>query len=274
MAAAVLALQGNPPVAETVVHALLDPDPRFVLDGAGAWRLADPGVPFSVPLRFLDFAVVDVETTGSLRWRGHGMIEIAVVQVSGGVIGETWHTLLDPGRRIPPFVTELTGITPDMVRGAPDFEHVAAEVYARLEGRVFVAHNVGFDWGFVESHLTRTLGETPRVQRLCTLQLSRRLLPRRSRSLDAVAHHFGIEIHGRHRALGDAIATARIFLRLLDAAELRGFTDLEGLRRLSGTPRSQGVPRPSAGAFGVPLHPHRTGEVDPGRGAPSRAVQS
>jgi DNA polymerase-3 subunit epsilon len=223
------------------VTALLEPDGRFERYPDGRWGLAHETHPNGLPLDRLRYAVVDVETTGGLRWRGHGIVEIAIVQVSDGVLGEAWQTLLDPGRPIPPFVTELTGITQDMVSGAPRFEHVAAAVLERLDGRVFVAHNVGFDWGFVSAHLRGALGQAPCGPRLCTLQLARRLLPRlRRRSLGALAHHFGIPVHARHRALGDALATARILLRLLDDARGRGLGDLTALEAYVGPRKRRG----------------------------------
>ncbi len=120
-----------------------------------------------------------------------------------------------------------------MVAEAPFFEDVADELLDRLEGRVFVAHNVSFDWRFVSSQLADAVGHVPDGPRLCTVQLARRLAPElKRRNLDAVANHFGIPIQARHRAYGDALATARILLRLLDAAEVRGAGDLPALRLL------------------------------------------
>ena len=102
------------------------------------------------------------------------------------------------------------GITPDMVQRAPYFEHVADEVERRLEGRVFVAHNATFDWSFVSAELVRSGGDAPRMPKLCTVRMCRRLVPQlRHRNLDVVSRHFGIEIQGRHRAYGDAFATAQ-----------------------------------------------------------------
>jgi DNA polymerase-3 subunit epsilon len=102
-----------------------------------------------------------------------------------------------------------------------------------LEGRVFVAHNVAFDWSFVSFQLADSLGEIPESPRLCTVQLARRLAPGlKRRNLDSVASHFGVPIHARHRAHGDALATARVLLRLLDEARGRGVRDLTGLQRL------------------------------------------
>jgi len=116
---------------------------------------------------------------------------------------------------------------------APFFEDVAEELFQRLDGRVFVAHNVSFDGRFVSAQLGDALGQVPGGPRLCTVQLARRLVPELPRrNLDAVASHFGIPIHERHRALGDALATARILLRLLDEAGARGASDLDSLEEL------------------------------------------
>jgi DNA polymerase III epsilon subunit family exonuclease len=238
-----MGLSGHAGAADRAVRTLLDGDRRFLVDEEGVWTLADPFDPGAPALASLRYAVVDVETSGGLRWRHHGIVEIAIVEIADGAISTCWHTLLDPGRPVPPFVTELTGISNDMVGGAPPFENVAAEVLARLEGRVFVAHNVGFDWGFVRSHLQRTLGSSPDVPRLCTVHLARRLVPRlRRRNLDALADHFGIPVHPRHRAFGDALATARVLLRLLDEAGRQGFADLPALQAAMRRPQS----RPSA----------------------------
>lgn len=184
-------------------------------------------------LKDLSFAVVDVETTGGGPHRGHRMTEIAIVHVDRGEIVDEFTSLLNPGRSIPPIVTSLTGITARMVEGAPYFEHIADLVLERLEGRVFVAHNAQFDRGFVRAELIEALGEAPPLTPLCTVQLARGLLPRlRRRNLDALTNHFGIRIQGRHRAGGDAVATARVLLRLLDEAALQGIHDLPGLRAL------------------------------------------
>ena len=113
---------------------------------------------------------------------------------------------------------------------------------------MFVAHNVGFDWRFVSSELTEATGQAPAVARLCTVKLVRCLLPRlRRRNLDAVSAHFGIRIHERHRAYGDALATARVLIRLLDEAGSQGISDMDGLtdrlnhrrRKPKGTPEAR-----------------------------------
>lgn len=230
LAREVLGLSGHPGAASAAIFALLGNDPRFRVDAGGMWSLQGSlGVGDS--LRDLSFAVVDVETTGGGPHRGHRMTEIAIVHVDRGEIVDEFTSLLNPGRSIPPFISSLTGITAQMVEGAPFFEHIAEVVLDRLEGRVFVAHNAQFDRSFVRAELAEALGEAPPLAPLCTVQMARGLLPRlRRRNLDALTRHFGIQIHARHRAAGDALATARVLLRLLDEAALQGIHDLTALR--------------------------------------------
>lgn len=226
----VLGLVGHDGAASAAVFQLLGTDPRFVVDAEGVWSLDPAPGPFGVPLSEIPFAVVDVETTGRASWSGHRILEIAIVEVRGGAIVDEFQTLLNPGQAVPREITALTGITPDMVREAPYFDHVADEIERRLEGRVFVAHNATFDWSFVSAELLRAQSDAPRMPRLCTVRMCRRLVPQlRHRNLDVVSRHFGIEIHDRHRAYGDALATARVLLRLLDEASGRGIEDLSTL---------------------------------------------
>jgi DNA polymerase-3 subunit epsilon len=231
LAREVLGLAGHPGAASAAVFALLGSDTRFRVDPAGVWTMEDG--PVGRPLAELAFAVVDVETTGGSPASGHRITEIAVVEVAGGAVVDEYSTLVNPGRAIMPMVSALTGITAGMVMDAPYFEHVAGEVAERLRGRVFVAHNAAFDHRFVRQELIEALGDAPSSPTLCTVQLARGLVPRlRRRNLDALASHFGVRIHSRHRAYGDALATALVFLRLLDEATLQGIHDLEALRRV------------------------------------------
>lgn len=150
------------------------------------------------PLAFLD-----VETTGAHPVYDR-ITEVGIVEVEQGrVLGE-WSTLLNPGVSIPPAIQSLTGITNDMVALAPSFEEVARDLYRRLEGRLLVAHNARFDYGFLRNEFRRAgLRYASRV--LCTVKLSRRLFPHERRhNLDAVAARHGIVCEQRHRALGDA----------------------------------------------------------------------
>ncbi|HEX9710316.1 MAG TPA: 3'-5' exonuclease [Candidatus Thermoplasmatota archaeon] len=244
----VLGLSGPSGAVSAAVFTLLGADARFRVDEHGVWSLGEP--PSGPPLPEVAFGVVDVETTGGSFLTGHRIIEIAVVQVRGGQVGETWRTLVNPGRFVPGGVQALTGITDEMVSGAPYFDHVADEVADRLEGRVFVAHNAAFDWRFVCAELGESLGVVPASTCLCTVRMARRLLPGlRRRNLDALSHHYGIPNHARHRAGGDALATARVLVRLLEEASLRGIGDLGALqaflgnlarrRRRRRTPRAQ-----------------------------------
>jgi DNA polymerase-3 subunit epsilon len=200
----------------------------------------------SAPLHELEYVVVDVETTGRSGVADR-VTDVAAVVVREGRIAERFATLVNPGQWIPPFITRLTGITNAMVATAPPFEHVAAELAAALGNRVFVAHNAAFDWTFLSAEFARAHRRRLRRERLCTVRLARRLLPHLPRrNLDAVSAYYGVEIADRHRALGDAAATADVFVRMLDELGRRGVhtwgelnTLLSGrVRRRSALPRA------------------------------------
>ena len=223
----VLGLTGHLGAQSAAVIQLLGSDRRFKVDAEGVWTLDSSVVPLGAALADVPFAVVDVETTGGALDRGHRVIDISIVEVQGGRVVDEYQALVNPGTSISPMIVALTGITTEMVRQAPFFDQVAKEVDRRLRGRVFVAHNAAFDWDFVSAELLRAAGDVPDVPRLCTVQMCRRLVPQlRRRNLDVVTRHFGVEIHERHRAYGDALATARVLLRLLDEAAGRGIEDL------------------------------------------------
>lgn len=239
----VLGVRNAPPgIARRLVEELLGPDDRVTF-ADGRWRLRERGVGDRTPLDDLSCVVVDLETTGLSPGRAHRVTEIAAVEVRRGEIAGEFSTLVNPGRPIPARVARLTGITDETVADAPRFAEVAGIVRRKLEGRVFVAHNVPFDWRFLSEEMRRTGGPLPRGPRLCTLRLARRLLPELgSKALDGVADHYGIEIEERHRAAGDARATASLLPRLLAEARGRGIERWHGLRSwLSGE-----GPRPDA----------------------------
>ncbi len=196
------------------------------------------------------FAVVDVETTGSHTGGTDRITEIAIVPVAGLQVGTPWEQLVQPGMLIPPFIQSLTGISNAMVAHAPMFHEIADEVIARLDGQMFTAHNAAFDRRFVASELLRTRHIFLDGQSLCTVRLARRLLPTLPRrSLDRVCEHFGIANAGRHRAGGDALATAHCLVRMLHIAQDDGLTTWAQLQRfLSGptrrTTRRSALPSP------------------------------
>jgi len=154
-------------------------------------------------------AFVDLETTGT-HAAADAITEVGIVRVDAApdCTGEPevneWSTLVDPGIPIPPEIQALTGITDEMVRGAPSFGRIADEVTARTAGAVFVAHNARFDYGFLK-HAFARLERRFSARVLCTVRLSRRLFPGEPRhSLDSVIARHRLPIDGRHRALGDA----------------------------------------------------------------------
>ena len=241
LAREVLGLNGHAGAASAAIFALLGDDDRFEVDGEGVWSLRGGARRPGSPLSRLCYAVVDVETTGGRYEGGHRMTEVAVVEVRGGVVGDRFETLIHPGRSVPSRIAGLTGITNRMLAGAPTFDEIAEEVFRRIAGRVFVAHNASFDWAWLRAQLGDALGDVPGVDRLCTISLARRLVPElRQRNLDSLADFFDIPIHHRHRAGGDALATARVLLRLLDRAESLGIGDLRSLKRYRPSRRARG----------------------------------
>jgi DNA polymerase III subunit epsilon len=233
----VLGITGGGGAAASAVFTLLGGDPRFRVDAQGVWSVAPPPSaeePAIVrPLREESFVVVDVETTGGSPWRGHRVTEVAAVRVQGGRIADTFSTLVNPERPIPAMITGLTGITQQMVADQPRFAQVARQVSAALEGSVFVAHNAAFDWRFMCHEMSLATGMTLSGRQLCTVRLSRKLLPNLpSRSLDGLALYFGVDIESRHRALDDAVATARVLLRLIDMLEDQGVEDWDAVQRM------------------------------------------
>jgi DNA polymerase III subunit epsilon len=160
-------------------------------------------------------AIVDLETTGgSPAW--DRVTEIAVMEIDGFEVTSEWSTLVNPETTIPAAIQVLTGITNDMVAGAPRFAALAGELFERLGGRVFVAHNARFDYGFLRHEFERT-GRKFLAKTLCTVRLSRRLYPEHPRhNLDNLIERHGIDCRARHRALGDADALWQ-FLRIAAA---------------------------------------------------------
>jgi DNA polymerase III subunit epsilon len=160
-----------------------------------------------------ELACVDLETTGG-NAHYNRVIEVGIVLMRGGEVIEEWSSLVNPGTRIPGNIEEFTGISNDMVADAPDFSAIRDDVLTRLSGRLFVAHNARFDYGFLRSEFRR-LGVRFRSPVLCTVKLSRRVEPgARGHSLDAVMERHGLSCSARHRALGDARVLAGLLTSL------------------------------------------------------------
>jgi DNA polymerase-3 subunit epsilon len=157
------------------------------------------------------YVVIDVETTGG-PGEQHRVTEIGAVKVRGGEIVDRFQTLINPKRSIPAGITRLTGITPAMVADAPVFADIADALAAFLDGAIFVAHNVDFDYGFIGREFRR-LGRPFRYPKLCTCASMRKLYPgHRSYSLAALCAAYDIELRQHHRAYADARAAAELLL--------------------------------------------------------------
>jgi len=153
--------------------------------------------------------ILDVETTGANPVYDR-VTEVGLIEVECGRRVAEWSTLVNPGTRIPPAIQSLTGITDDMVALAPSFAEIAQHLLGQLEGKLLVAHNARFDYGFLRNEFRRAgLRYSSRV--LCTVKLSRRLFPHESRhNLDALMARHGLACESRHRALGDARAVCML----------------------------------------------------------------
>ncbi len=237
LAVTILGLPNAPrAVAERLAVALLGADPRVRQQPDGCWALvaAAQGSPL---LDECAFAVVDVETTGMQPTGDDRITEIAVVVVQGTRREVVFDSLVNPGRPIPGRIQELTGISDMMVQAAPTFRDVADQVVDALAGRIFVAHNARFDWGFVGAEVKRARDLVLDGPRLCTVRLARRLFRHEpSYSLGSLAARFGLEFTARHRAAGDAMVTGMLLERLLGAAGERGMRTLHDLETMHRTP--------------------------------------
>ena len=159
------------------------------------------------------FAVVDIETTGGNASLGK-MTEIAIVITDGENILDEFQSLVDPGMHIPSFITNLTGITNQMVEDAPQFQYIAPKVADMLKDKVFVAHNVNFDYSFVKKELEEA-GYTMPTKKMCTVRYSRKIVPgQNSYSLGNICAHFGIKNLDAHRAMSDTKATVQLLHEL------------------------------------------------------------
>ena len=160
------------------------------------------------------YAIVDIETTGTYA-AANSITEISIQVFDGNRVVEKFETLVNPKQPIPRYIQAFTGITNEMVQSAPPFAEVAETVYTILHNKIFVAHNVNFDYSFIKGHLAEE-GYNFSAKKLCTVRLSRKIFPGfRSYSLGNLCHSLSIQLSSRHRAGGDAEATVQVFEKLL-----------------------------------------------------------
>jgi DNA polymerase-3 subunit epsilon len=161
------------------------------------------------------YAIVDIETTGGYA-AAHGITEIAIRVFDGNKVTGNFETLVNPNQPIPRYIQAMTGITDEMVAAAPQFGEVAETVYSLLQDKIFIAHNVNFDYSFVKNHLEE-YGFLLNSKKLCTVRLSRKIFPGfPSYSLSKLCLSLNISIKNHHRAGGDTDATLKLFKLLLE----------------------------------------------------------
>jgi len=241
------------------LRTLLQGDARFAFREPDQRWVAVVHEALAASLADTEFVVVDLETTGGSPQRGSTIIEIGAVRLDRARRAHRFSRLIDPGRPLPPFITRLTGITDGMLAGQPRLGEVIAEFLEFAGDRVVVAHNARFDVSFLNAALTAGGDRTLHQPSLCTMRLARRLVPQlRRRGLDAVASHFGIPLLDRHRALGDAVMTAEIFLRFLELLAARGIQRLDQVLDLQASARDGRVffcPLPRSTVTRLPERP-------------------
>ena len=176
------------------------------------------------------YIVTDVETTGANSDKNR-ITEIACVVVQSGEIVHEFSSLINPHQFIPPFISNMTGIHNDMVYNAPEYSDILPKIQEILNQKnaVFVAHNVQFDWSFLQNAFWREKIQFPTIPQICTLKIARSLFPQNmKKNVGALAEYFHYPLKDRHRALGDAKATALILIEFLELLESdHGFNTLE-----------------------------------------------
>ncbi|WP_339173848.1 ATP-dependent DNA helicase DinG [Anoxybacillus sp. FSL W8-1294] len=180
------------------------------------------------------FVVVDIETTGNAPKKEDRIIQIGFVVIEGGKVSERFSTFVQPERDIPLFIQQLTGIDHAMVHDAPPFQHIAAMLVEQWEGAYFVAHNVQFDWAFLQEEFIRSGIQPPTCRLLDTVELARFLMPTQSSyKLNHLAEALSLAHDRPHQADYDAEATAQLLLFLLHKLSRLPLVTLKQLRRHS-----------------------------------------
>ena len=217
-------------LAASLVGDLVQNDPRFV--PSGEYLTVKANEVEAQPLRDIDFVVMDIEAIAG-KSRPTRIIEIGACRVASGRIVDEFESLVNADIPLPHFISTLTGITEEMLISAPRFAEIANQWLAFAGDAVLAAHNSNFDVTLLNQEIARVFpGCRMRNSEICTVQLAKRVLPNLERHhLDALADHFGFQVSGRHRAAGDARATARVLLHLLDELEMRSVKTLAEARK-------------------------------------------
>ena len=177
------------------------------------------------------YAIIDIETTGQSAAKGK-ITEIAIYLHNGYEITSSFSSLINPECYIPGFITSLTGIDNEMVKNAPKFYEVARQIVEITQDKIFVAHNVSFDYKFIQEEFRR-LGYDYQRKTMCTVRMGRKYIPGyRSYSLGKICDELGISINGRHRAAGDALATTKLFEIILSRKAIKEAKQPPGQLRL------------------------------------------
>lgn len=177
------------------------------------------------------YAIIDIETTGQAAKTGK-ITEIAIFIHDGFEITESFSSLINPECYIPGFITNLTGIDNEMVKTAPKFFEVARKIVEMTSDKIFIAHNVSFDYKFIQEEFRR-LGYNYERKTMCTVRMGRKFLPgHKSYSLGKLCDELNISINGRHRAAGDALATVKLFELILARKALQESKASENQLRL------------------------------------------
>lgn len=254
LVAAVFGTAGGGATWQAMLTTILSGSEMFTRHDDNTWSLTE-WASEDLALDAVEFVVLDVETTGLSASR-HRVIEVGAYIIQGAETKGVFQKLINPGRRIPDFITQFTGISQEMVIKAPKAAQVLPELLTFIGRRPIVGHNVGFDLGFLGYEAERGQWFFP-TDGIDTIMMARRFLPGLRRpKLDALAKRLGVQIRERHRALGDAETTAEVFRLLLLRAQAEGVHTLAELRQVLAPLTGSGPP-----ARGAVAHPRPTGSI-------------
>ncbi len=216
------------PFHHTLLKNILEPDGRFDFDSEKKLWHAHADI-LSLNLTEGNYCAIDIETTG-FNIRFDRITEIAAIKIRNGTIAEHIQFLVNPNRSIPAKIQELTGIDNEMLIGKPSFEQVAPLFCEFIGSDILIAHHSDFDTRFINSELNRCEKEPLTNLALCTCKISKKLLPGLGRySLDVVADNMQVSFESRHRAYGDALVTAQLFIKYFSYFQKHSITTVRDL---------------------------------------------